>query len=853
MPVPSLTQALANVIERSLSSSADKLIRVEDVHGTDIDELMQHVDERKEFRLGFITPYTNLPTKRRTGVSRDPRTITKWRNETVVSRRSSPVVIIGNASGKNESGLKKVPVVVRPSAVLSTYRELLLTYLESEVQSRNPQALTKILVAMASESLIDAAELNSFFAEVLKTGSAAVSAPQQKLWKLRLIPDPRAMDESSPGARLSKNYQTVELLRNQADTVVEEKQLERLEAAANEGNEIAIRALKFRGSGKKEDLKEIELDALLALMNARGTVPPTRTRTSINFFDALDKSLISPDHLRQLADRWRLDTEAFSTELEIEQMSLRVGAKADKRAFGLIAEGGQVIATERIGIVGASSEDANSVYGDQLLQAARNADVVKGRSVYEPLATNLLSCRAELAHFPRWHSDLFLLLIVSDSAKTLAADYLRAWEALTDAVLQDEERAAVSALVSYLSMLDGQWVREPGNGGSATFERVELVCIHPFVLRPLLELAEHARKGLGEENLGNRLLWAYDRVLPAYPALWRANEIFVHTDGTETPTYAVKAQRSLPGVSTATGIVDVVRSFVGLHPYAQRHLSVLLIDPPAGGGIGRALDDCLKKHLTKSLKIFIAHTDRRDTEFPTTGANIEYVGGIGNAAEWAKACNVLVHIAIAFRRARDSETGSHTGAAEPSRGLHNSLTATLEPPEGTGDQQGSWIPKVVIQPRDSNDVVRKFMLLARQSYGPERLYRISPMLPEKESVELESLAKVADWTVVASPSPIGLVPPRSFPQGELTYLGREDCGPYGLFVYSRDLFSVRKRFEALLTSSPIAASAEHIEKEIQKLALTVPNGILRIGRGDTQVIAQVGMMVASHFAQESRG
>jgi hypothetical protein len=164
----------------------------------------------------------------------------------------------------------------------------------------------------------------------------------------------------------------------------------------------------------------------------------------------------------------------------------------------------------------------------------------------------------------------------------------------------------------------------------------------------------------------------------------------------------------------------------------------------------------------------------------------------------------------------------------------------------------SWVPKVLVEPRDSNDVVKKFMLLARQSYGPDRLYRISPMLPEREAAELEKLSLLAEWVIVATPSPIGLVPPRTFPNNRLTYLGREDCGPYGMFVYSNDLFSVRKRFEELLSNSPIAASPEHVEEEIKKLALRVPNGILRIGRSDSQVLAQVGLMAASYFAGESR-
>jgi hypothetical protein len=253
---------------------------------------MERIDPAKRFRFGLITPYLRRAARRRAGVTRDPREVTKWRNEPLAKRRESPVVVLGNASGRDESGLRKVPTVIRASTMLDVYQDMLLAYLTSAVQSNNPPALCKALLGMARESLIDVAELDAFFQETLRNARTSVSEPQAQLWRLRLIPDPRAMDEN-PGARLSRNYQTVELLRNQADTIVEEKQLDRIDQAADAGDPVAIQALKFRGSGRKEDLKALELDSLLALMSSRGPRPDPPSRGDVSFFEALDQQLLS--------------------------------------------------------------------------------------------------------------------------------------------------------------------------------------------------------------------------------------------------------------------------------------------------------------------------------------------------------------------------------------------------------------------------------------------------------------------------------------------------------------------------------------------------------------------------------
>jgi hypothetical protein len=210
---------------------------------------------------------------------------------------------------------------------------------------------------------------------------------------------------------------------------------------------------------------------------------------------------------------------------------------------------------------------------------------------------------------------------------------------------------------------------------------------------------------------------------------------------------------------------------------------------------------------------------------------------------------IRVNVAFCFRGSRGS--GVHAGQLQPSRGLHNALTVSATAPSLLqADGNDEWIPFVCTQPREANDVVRLFLELARSSGKEERFFEVRPLLREDEAIELARLAGLCDWLVVATPTPIGLIPPRSFPDGDLVYLGREDLGSYTLFAYSRDLYSVRRRVMMDLIQAPLRPSESEIESQLEALAVAVPNGVLRMGRGEKSVTPQIGLMVASYLSRQ---
>lgn len=209
-----------------------------------------------------------------------------------------------------------------------------------------------------------------------------------------------------------------------------------------------------------------------------------------------------------------------------------------------------------------------------------------------------------------------------------------------------------------------------------------------------------------------------------------------------------------------------------------------------------------------------------------------------------------MNIVVSFQSAR--RTGVHPGKFHPSPGLHNVLTVSTMSPGLLENETNpdATIPYISMQPREANEIVRLFLELARGSSNEDKFYEVRPMLRDQEAAEVTAISRLADWLVLATPSPIGLIPPLRFAENDLVFLGREDlAGSYALFVYGRDLFSIRRRVLNEIKSAPIQAGPKELEQQLQLLAVAVPNGVLRIGRGEKTVTPQIGMMAASFFAR----
>jgi hypothetical protein len=461
-----------------------------------------------------------------------------------------------------------------------------------------------------------------------------------------------------------------------------------------------------------------------------------------------------------------------------------------------------------------------------------------------------LAARRAAAHVERWSDNLFEVLLSSRRSLEACDAYVRAWRDLVSFVLAEEEQPHVAVLRQYITMLDGDWESVASASGE-DFSSVQLRPLHPFVLVPHIELVNYVKQAAGRTDLGKQAEWIRDRTVPAYPAVWTERSTLVYHHGSTRPVFARRGVRQRPEMQSRSGISDVLESYIGLHPFARESLTVLLIDPPSGNGIPAVLRALENSGRTKRLAVFVLHTDTDATDWHGLRELID-LGRVPDLSAWARDSVISANVTFVFQASRAAAASSHSGEYSPSRGLQNVLTVSVVAPPITAPvaQRQYRIPCVSVQPRQANDVVNDLMRLARATDREDRFFQVEPMLQPDDAAKLADLARLCDWLTVATPSPIGMIPPRRLPDDALVYLGRENSGPYGLFVYGRDLFPVRRHLESRLADAPLQPERGLLESQIEELALSVPNGVLRLGRGHGDVTEQVGLVAASALARE---
>ena len=849
-PFPSLATAAAQATIAISTASRDGLVRVECPLALEIDEFLSAADPETRMRIGLTTPFRGRSLRRRKNVSSNPRLLTKWRNEPIAKRRATKLLILGYASGPEESGLRSLRSVVPEEQILRQYLQLGRKWFKDNVPTHAPARLFRAMVELASQAKLDLVQLSMVSAQVFGTPSRAHTAPQARLWELGLLPDPRAMDGSSSSPRLQLNYSTVEMLRSSPDTTGDVRRVQRLATAADSGDKNAEAALAFRGSGDKRHLKHLELDKVLQLLRPTQRTGPRPETIQLTILEALDEGFEDlPAALDGLGGQWDLEDDSVKEAIDVGDQSVTLDLVREESSLLFPDDRPQVLFSTRL--AGSSREDADEEGEGRLREAAQITDLQLGtHSELAEMAEELLTARKALRPLDLWSQGIFELLLLDPSLLEAAQRYKAAWLVITEGVQSHSDPAKSTLLRDVLLRLDADWEYETEPSGTDRFVSATMYITHPFVLAPLILIAEHAKTAVGEKKLGHQVRWAMDRALPAYPAIWvDANSSLVHSGGAVRPRFVRRTTRHRPEASSTAGVIDVVKSFVGLHPYAKTHLSTVFADPPRGSGIPGALRAVERRSEADRISVRVLATDAEGVDWTSLGHRVQHLGRVTDLTKWADTTLARTHIAFIFLPSRRGTAESRVGGFEPSRGLHNYFTVSVRAPASGGKLKvtDEYTPFVSLQPRDSNEIVRRMMELGRASNAEDCSFEIQPMLDKAEEQRIVSLAGLAEWVVVGAPGPMGLIPPRSLGEGTLHYLGREDFGPYSLFVYCRDLYAVLKTVETELTEGPVFPDGTSIEQQLRCLAESVPNGVLRIGRSHGHVTPQIGLMAATHY------
>src|SRR5437879_7751094 len=121
---PRLDEAIAAELLAGLKESADRWVRAELAADWSVAEALKSVlVELGTLRVGVLQPFsTSQFRSSKYKVSDDPSELTRWRNASLAERAASPTVILGEARGPEESGLRAVARLVIERDVLSRWR-----------------------------------------------------------------------------------------------------------------------------------------------------------------------------------------------------------------------------------------------------------------------------------------------------------------------------------------------------------------------------------------------------------------------------------------------------------------------------------------------------------------------------------------------------------------------------------------------------------------------------------------------------------------------------------------------------------------------------------------------------------
>ena len=206
----------------------------------------------------------------------------------------------------------------------------------------------------------------------------------------------------------------------------------------------------------------------------------------------------------------------------------------------------------------------------------------------QKLVETYLEKRRKLCFIEDWSDHLKELLIIQDDAFYSCKEYLSAWTEMCEYVIEikDEGKSIpVSQILKGFAQLDMKVTKDKDAITSCI-----LSPLHPYVLNSYLRAAEYARSNFGKENLGEKIDWLLDKIVPMYRTiiLERTNTLF-HSSKSIWPEFQSFSHIFSKPVNTPGGLVKIIKSYIGFHPYSKNNLSILLIDPPEGNGVGSAI------------------------------------------------------------------------------------------------------------------------------------------------------------------------------------------------------------------------------------------------------------------------
>lgn len=866
-----LVAILADTLTHALASTSDRWIRAEIPSDWPVRDALFNVQAQlPSLRVGVLHPFalSDLPDDVIT--SNDAKTITDWRNQSIDAKRQNPTIVVGETRGTNESGLRSVPRIITEVDVVRTWHDRVQDWLRANVNSQTPTALFAYLFDLASDGLLDAVNLDEYITFTFEQDAHILTALRNDLWRINLFPDNRVLDSGNTRARIELNMHARRLLLSASVSPSDIKQVQRLRQSAAHGNEVASRAVLYSSTKDRILLQNVQLDTFLELLTPHSTTVPVGsgpkqpTPRRIGLFEFLDHTAgLNSDQvldvISRLGEGWNLDNEEvvnlvavftkpgdapLDVHVEVSPVNgkIQYWVKSGEPKNQVLAL--QVKADAQRDWV-SSLPQGRTFTGAELQARAATQDNAVNETRFVALVDEYLAARARLQQYEPWmRYSTFMLLLLKPEAREDVRQFLFAWQALVNEA-NDAPSGRADIIRPILVYLEAIW---GGDARGTTHDWCVLSPFHPYLLDPWLRLADYTLSVLGSRALGKKVSWALDRSLPAYRVIWQPNETFFLTRQTPVFEFQTTPSSNHSPASEGDGIYEVVRSFVGFHPFAKDALVVTLINPPKGGAVSKNIQRVARE--VGHLRVYLVTTRGDTARLDEAGEYLRDLGRFQTIEDWLHRSPVQSHLVFYFAERQADSTYTAGAAWGPTPGAHVALQINLQA-QSAFDLQ--LAPFVSFEPRQNNNPVIALQRLALPNQGSPKLFQVQPMLQDDVSSQFQQLSDVGDWIIIAAPSPLGLIAPRKLGD-ELKYLGRETLGSYGLFVYATSLFPIRKLVTQQLAPTPVAPDPNQVESQLAELAVRSPNGVLRIGRGaarqgDNTMWEQIGIIISSSLGR----
>lgn len=867
-----LVSVLVAAMRDRIGATSDGFVRVDLPPAWPVSDALEKLREELsvELRVAVLEPFVSvIDLSAFSTATTEPNVVTRWRNEAGSQSQILPTVILGSATGPKEAGLRRVSQVIQVPDILREWEQSLRKNFSSLIPSRAMLPLIPAIVELVAGGGVDALAADEYFHRILERPQSFDATARELLWTLELVPDSRILDKGRAKQRLRLNQEFIEDVLSVGGNPQADRRLLRLAELARDGVPAAISLSAFRESRDSAALRGIDLAEILGLLDAREQRNPT-TR-ALDLFGLLDNhAAIGADVSKifeTLAKQWRL---SIASEQHLEASALddvRFAFEVTPIEHDAHDPIRRLYATENAAVEVLfrasptnalelrAGEEPRDVDPQELVKrvgAGLNRD--EGAALSR-LAEAYVEARQVLLPNAVWFSDprtTLAALVLFPELSGQVRRFLDAWTELVTAARPSDARVG-DATHNTALMLESVVSFDDSNN----FISCRLGPLHPYRLDPVLKIADHINVHLrlhsspdGDDFLkdcrvGEQVRWGLEHAIPAFSNLSISRNDLHLTATVPDIVFEDRTSRApRHAMDSSGGMEATIASFLGIHPYAEHGLSILVINPPPGNGALQSLVWVANRY--SGARIFVVTESSHvfdPSPFPET---VNYVGHFKNLDEVLAHFGQKTHLTFLFGLGHNTLSVSSLSRG-PVGGIGISPTVELSPQQlFIQSDEDALEPRIFFQPRSANRVVTAFA-----SRNDERIsiFGVPLMLSRAHEEFASTFAERCEWMVLAAPFPLSTLPPQVL-LGGARFIGRESQGQFSFFVYSSSMYATRRLIQRSMQEAPLAVEPTALEREIERLATLLPGGIMRMGRSSTAntVTEQIGLIAAIQVA-----